>query len=100
LKFTERGGRIDLRVRRLQDGRLEISVSDTGSGLAEDEVERVMEPFVRGSQARHQSSEGLGLGLALSRSLAELHGGSLHLTSRLGEGTVAHLYVPQDRVRS
>ncbi|MCR9070459.1 MAG: HAMP domain-containing histidine kinase [Alphaproteobacteria bacterium] len=99
VKFTPTGGRILLSIRRTLDGELDIAVSDTGLGISREELKRVMEPFVRGDHAQVRASEGLGLGLSLSRTLAELHGGSLSLNSTLGEGTTAHLYLPEARLR-
>lgn len=99
VKFTPTGGRITMTVAIGEDGWLEICVSDTGPGIPADDLQRVMEPFVRGGGVEAHAVEGLGLGLALSRALAELHGGTLELSSRVGEGTNAHLRLPRARLR-
>ncbi len=100
VKFTPEGGQVKISVEHLQSGDLEVVVSDTGVGIPAEELDRVMEPFVRGGQARVRDTEGLGLGLALARSLTELHGGSLTLQSELGAGTTARLILPRSRLIS
>ncbi len=98
LKFTPRGGRVAVGARSEASGALVLWVADNGIGVAESDIERVMAPFRQadGSLARHY--EGVGLGLTLSKSLAELHGGTLTLSSRLGEGTTAAVVFPPQRV--
>ncbi len=76
LKFTPAGGRVELRTRQV-DGRLVISVADSGPGIAADERTRAVEPFVRLSNAPPRDGSGLGLNLAAA--VARLHGGSLRL---------------------
>ncbi len=98
LKFTPRGGTVTVCVRRNDDEELVISVADTGIGIATEDLEAVMSPFrqVDGSLARRY--EGAGLGLPLSKRLAELHGGTVFLESEPGKGTVASAVFPRHRI--
>jgi signal transduction histidine kinase len=90
LKFTPAGGRVDLRT-RAADGRLVISVTDSGPGIPADERTRAVEPFVRLSNAPPRDGSGLGLNLAAA--VARLHGGSLRLEDNQ-PGLVALLDLP------
>jgi len=94
LKFTPVGGRIELTARRTRAGEIALSVADTGIGIAPEDIARVVEPFVRVEGALARSHEGTGLGLALTKSFIELHGGRLEIESRLGKGTTVTVYFP------
>ncbi|HEV8332784.1 MAG TPA: ATP-binding protein [Steroidobacteraceae bacterium] len=89
VKFTSRG-RVTLRVsgepRAVDLFRLRIEVEDTGSGIAQEDLERAFEPFQQLRNAERRV-EGTGLGLSISRKLVELMGGKLTVVSRLGEGS-------------
>lgn len=91
LKFTERGGRIWVEI---GSSRTEIAVlvHDTGIGIAPEDLERAFLPF---EQVSRTSTPGAGLGLAIARSLAELHGGRLEVSSTLGEGSTFALTLPR-----
>lgn len=90
IKFTPVGGDIRLRVERVGD-RVELSVVDTGPGIAPAHQASV---FVRFWQADRSDRRGMGLGLYISRSIAEAHGGTLTLESELGRGSTFRLSVP------
>lgn len=99
VKFTPTGGSVTVRHGVAADGWYEITVHDTGIGMAEAEVARVFEPFARGgSQLVRQQYDGTGLGLPITRRLVELHGGRIQLTSELGKGTIARLRFPPERI--
>lgn len=99
VKFTPEGGRVDIRAEFVSDGRLEIVVADTGIGIADDDIERVQQPFSQVANALSRSHEGTGLGLPLSRSLLDLHGARLHIDSQLGVGTTVTVSLPPERCR-
>lgn len=75
-KFTSRGGRVELKLSQLA-GRVRLEVSDNGVGIAPDSLERIFELFVQEHSSGHGGHSGLGLGLALTRKLVLLHGGSV-----------------------
>jgi len=85
LKFTPEGGRIDVDA-RLQDGVAEVSVTDTGIGIARADQEAMFEEF-RQVGAADKKSEGTGLGLVLSKKFIELHGGKIWVESEVGQGS-------------
>ncbi|MCC7049019.1 MAG: PAS-domain containing protein [Alphaproteobacteria bacterium] len=91
VKFTPTGGRITLKATREQDG-VALSVIDTGIGIAREDHERVFERFERGPGQGRQA--GAGLGLALVKSLIELHGGSVAIDSARGAGTTVVCHLP------
>ncbi|MEY4250762.1 MAG: hypothetical protein RJA87_2395 [Pseudomonadota bacterium] len=97
LKFTKEG-RVVLSA-RLVEGGLEISVLDTGIGIATDRLNGVFDPFVQADASVNRNFGGTGLGLGISRDLAQLMGGSIRVESELGKGSVftALLKIPRLR---
>ena len=71
-----------------------FSVTDTGNGIAEEDASRVFQRFQQVDGSMTRQNGGLGLGLAISEQLAELHGGSLSLESKLGVGSTFSLTLP------
>jgi len=98
LKFTPRGGRVVLSARARVNGGLAISVSDTGIGIAPEDIQTVLAPFGQVESAFSRRHHGTGLGLPLARSITELHGGTLELESALGAGTTVTIVLPAKRV--
>ena len=94
IKFSDVGGKVEIRAAVEASDHVRISVVDTGAGIASQDLERAFEPFLQLSGSLAREHQGTGLGLSIARSLAEMHGGSLHLESQLGEGTTAVLVLP------
>jgi signal transduction histidine kinase len=94
IKFTPAGGRVRLAVQQAPDGGCLFEVSDTGIGIAEADISRVLEPFVQAGETAADRHGGAGLGLSIVKRLIELHGGRLELNSRLGAGTIVRLTFP------
>ncbi|HEV7371629.1 sensor histidine kinase [Arenibaculum sp.] len=94
VKFTSPGGTVTLACRRAGVDQLLIEVADTGIGMAPEEVHLALQPFARVQQSNGRRYEGTGLGLSITRSLVELHGGSLEIRSERERGTVARVLLP------
>ena len=98
LKFTPVGGRVSLRVKPEDDGRFRLEVQDTGIGISPGDLARLFVEFQQleaGAAKRHQ---GTGLGLALTRRLAEAQGGAVGVHSVLGEGSTFHVTLPRHAI--
>jgi signal transduction histidine kinase len=98
VKFTPDGGRITISHKLDDEGGLRLSVSDTGVGLDEEEIEKALSRFGQVDSTLHRSTSGAGLGLTLINSLINLHGGSFELFSQKGIGTTATIVFPARRV--
>ncbi len=93
VKFTPEGGQVGLRANHA-DGSVEISVSDTGIGIAPEDQEAIFEEFRQVGSDYARKREGTGLGLALARRFVELHGGRIWVKSELGHGSVFTFALP------
>ncbi len=98
VKFTRPGGRVDLRAKTGESGELVIMVSDTGIGIAPEDISRALTPFGQVESHMNRSFEGTGLGLPLAKSMTEMHGGTFELVSQLEVGTTVTLRLPESRV--
>jgi signal transduction histidine kinase len=97
VKFTPSGGAIEIGARLDPEGFI-LAVRDNGIGIAEADLDRVLEPFVQAETTLSRRQEGTGLGLALVKAMIEIHGGRLRLESQLGKGTSAELVFPAERI--
>ena len=95
IKFTEPDGWVRISA-RVEDGSVVFAVADNGIGIADQDLSKLGSPFVQANNSYDRSHEGAGLGLSVVKGLARLHGGSLELTSKLGEGTTATIVLPLD----
>jgi two-component system cell cycle sensor histidine kinase PleC len=97
IKFTPRGGRITILAETRRDPlgeRIRVSVKDTGIGIAPDDLARLAQPFEQVENQHSKTTQGTGLGLALTKSLVEMHGGDLKMQSAPGAGTTVSFSLP------
>jgi two-component system cell cycle sensor histidine kinase PleC len=94
VKFTPQGGRVTLFAADTEGPYVVLGVSDTGIGIAADDLPRVLEPFGQVDNIFTQTRGGTGLGLPLAKMLTALHGGRLTIDSKLGEGTIVKVLLP------
>ena len=95
IKFTASGGRITVVAGTLSPSQVFLRVTDTGSGIPADMIEKVFEPFIQVDAGRSRTGEGTGLGLAISRDLARGMSGDLRATSTLRVGSTFELALPR-----
>lgn len=96
IKFTDAGGKITVSVQH-RDGYIRVAVRDTGIGIPKEHLPRLAKPFEQVQDTRERNFEGTGLGLALTKSFAEMHGGKLTIASEPGKGTLVCFYLPVAR---
>ncbi|WP_284198636.1 PAS domain S-box protein, partial [Azospirillum oryzae] len=98
VKYTPSGGTVSLTAAPAPDGGLLLEVRDNGVGIPEQDLGRVLLAYARVASPENRQTEGAGLGLPLTRRLVELHGGTLTLASRVGQGTTVTIHFPPDRM--
>jgi PAS domain S-box-containing protein len=99
IKFTGSGGTVRLEAKAVADA-IEISVHDTGIGIRDEDLSRLFREFEQIGSTRDSAIEGSGLGLALTKKLVELHGGSIRVESQLGRGSTFTVSLPTAEKRT
>ena len=95
IKFTSRGGRVTMRARR-EDGSVRVSVSDTGVGIAPEDVKRLFDKYEQARSRATRGEKGTGLGLYITKQLVELHGGEIKVDSEVGKGSTFSFTIPAE----
>jgi PAS domain S-box-containing protein len=94
IKYTPRGGRVSITATQCGQGGVAIRVADTGIGISPEDQARLFQPFTRAEEVERRQIEGTGLGLALVKSLMDLHGGTATVESAPGEGSMFTVCFP------
>jgi heavy metal sensor kinase len=92
IKYTHSGGRVDVTVDHAFDGRVIVTVQDTGSGISKEDLSHIFDRFYRCDQSR--SEGGSGLGLSLAKAIVEAHGGNIRVTSQPRQGSTFTITLP------
>jgi len=94
IKFTPAGGKITVTIGRRDPERVMITVTDTGEGIPSSDLAKLFEPFYQAGRRSGTPSNGLGLGLSIVKTLVNLHGGTISVTSEFGKGSEFCILVP------
>lgn len=95
IKFTPKDGAVSLTAPKIIAGnKVEITIADTGVGMSEEQLRTAMQPFGQVNSKDNAKNEGTGLGIPISKSIIELHGGSFNISSAPGEGTKVTIRLP------
>ena len=97
IKFTPSGGKINVTVQQDGAGWIKVSVSDTGAGIAPEEASRIFEEFYQTTKPGDKKSRGVGLGLAISKKLVEMHGGRIWVQSEVEKGSDFSFTLPAEQ---
>ena len=100
IRYTPPGGKVVLCWTLMSDGNGELSVTDSGAGIAAEHIPRLTERFYRVDRSRSRETGGTGLGLAIVKHVAQRHGAQLHIASTLGHGARFAITLPASRVRA
>lgn len=97
VKFTPQGGRVHASLHEIDEG-VAFIIEDTGIGIAREDLEKVLQPFYQALSTSSRGYEGTGLGLPLTKSLIELHGGRMEIESKPEQGTTVRVILPAERM--
>ena len=99
VRYTPAAGTIDVSLQEAEDGRWELTVRDTGPGVAPEHLPRLTERFYRVDRSRSRETGGTGLGLAIVKHVVQRHGGELKIASTPGSGSAFTIVLPAQRTR-
>jgi cell cycle sensor histidine kinase DivJ len=99
IRFSDRGGKVTVSA-RAEAATMTFVVEDSGVGISEDDLARVGEPYFQTESSYDRRHSGTGLGLSIVKGLVRLHGGTISIRSRLGEGTLITVCLPLDCERA
>jgi len=94
IKFTPPAGKITVSAHRNGGAWAEVAIADTGAGIAREEAGKIFDEFYQATRPGKDKSQGVGLGLAISKKLVEMHGGKIWVESDIGKGSVFHFTLP------
>ncbi len=102
IKFTNKGGKIDVNVRlhedNIENANIELIISDTGIGIAQEKLDTIFEPFIHSNPNVAHVFEGTGLGLSIVKKLVNLMEGTISIKSKLNEGTTISIVIPLKKI--
>ncbi len=97
IRYTQHGGEVEIGMKRVTNGAIELFVRDNGPGIDPDEIDKIRKPFTRSKVHENSGVPGTGLGLGIVEALCALHNARFELSSTLGAGTVARVVFPSSR---
>jgi signal transduction histidine kinase len=98
--YTDSGGQVEVSAHLSHNKNVQITVQDTGMGILPHELPRLFERFFRGAEPTERGIPGVGLGLSIAKEILDLHGGTIHIESNVGEGTLVSVWLPITRPTS
>ena len=94
LKYTPQGGTVEINV-EVEEDAVEITVRDNGQGIPEEDLPHIFERFYRADKSRNRLTGGAGIGLTIVKSIIDAHHGSIHVNSKINEGTTFIVLIPK-----